>query len=85
MITGFFIVLITAIVSALVGLLPFYDLPSGWLESVATVWGLANTMGFLLPLSTLVHVLTIAIFLNVTVFVWHLSLKVYRMIRGGGA
>jgi len=82
MITGFFITVITAIANAFVGLLPVYDLPTQWTSAVATIWGLANTVSYLFPLATLVQILVIVVFLHVSVFVWHLTIKIYHMIRG---
>jgi len=82
MIIGFFISIFTAIVTAFVGLLPEYDFPSEWADAVEMVWGLANTVNYLFPLDTLVQVLTIILFLHTSVFVWHLTVKIYFMLRG---
>lgn len=82
MIIGFFIAIITTVVNFFVGLLPVYDLPTQWIDAVNNIWGYVNALNFLLPISTLLQVLTIAMLFHVTVFLWHFSLKIYHMIRG---
>jgi len=82
MITGFFILLITALANAIVGLLPTYGLPTEWVTGVNMIWGYMNALSFLLPVGTLLTVLGIALFFHVSIFVWHLSLKLYHMLRG---
>jgi len=82
MITGFFIGLITAIANFFVGLLPVIALPSGWTDAIVLIWGYVNAVAFLLPVQTLLTVLGIALTAHVAIFVWHLSLKLYHMLRG---
>jgi len=82
MITGFFIGIITTVVSFFVSLLPIYPIPTQWFDAINFIWGLVNSLNFLLPVSTLLTVLGIAMTIHVTIFVWHFSLKLYHMIRG---
>jgi len=82
MITGFFISLITTIAVFFLSLLPVIAIPSGWTDAVTLVWGYVNAMSFLLPISTLLTILGLVVAIEVAVFVWHFSLKIYHMLRG---
>jgi len=82
MIIGFFIQIITSVTTFFVSLLPVYDLPSEWITAVTLIWGYINSVSWLLPISTLLQVLGLAVFFHATIFVWHLSFKLYHMIRG---
>jgi len=82
MITGFFITIITVVVSFFVSVLPVYDMPTQWFDAVNLIWGYVNALNFLLPISTLLQVLVIAMLFHGTIFLWHFSLKIYHMIRG---
>lgn len=82
MIIGFFITLITTIVTFLLSILPVYDMPAEWIAAVNLIWGYLNAMSFLLPVSTLLTVLGIALFFHVTIFGWNFAIKIYHMIRG---
>jgi len=82
MITGFFISLLTTVVLFFVGLLPVLAIPSGWTDAITLIWGYVNAMSFLLPISTLLTILGLVVSIEIAVFVWHFSLKLYHMIRG---
>jgi hypothetical protein len=82
MITGFFLQVITAVANFLVGLLPVINIPTGWTDAITLIWGYVNAMSFLLPISTLLTILGLVVTIEVAVFVWHFSLKLYYMIRG---
>jgi len=82
MITGFFISLLTTIVGFFLSLLPTIDLPTGWTDSITLVWGYINAASFLFPITTLLTILSLVVTIEVAVFLWHFSLKIYHMIRG---
>jgi len=82
MITGFFMMLATSVVLFFVGLLPVIAIPTGWTDAVTLIWGYVNAMSFLLPVTTLLQILFLVVSIEVAVFVWHLSLKLYHMLRG---
>jgi len=82
MITGFFIQIASTLILFFIGILPVYALPTEWLAAVTLIWGYISAMSFLLPVSTLLQVLGVAMLFHITVFVFNLSLKIYHMIRG---
>jgi len=82
MITGFFISIVTTVVVFFVGLLPIIAVPMDWISAVNLIWGYMNALSFLLPISTLLTILSLVITIEVAVFLWHFSLKLYHMIRG---
>lgn len=82
MIIGFFIQLITVLVTAFVSLLPVINIPTGWTDAITLIWGYVNAMSFLLPISTLLTILGLVVSIEVFIFTYHFSLKLYHMIRG---
>ena len=80
MIVGFFFSIAASLVMFFVNLLPVYAIPQGWFDAVNFIWGMLNALNFLLPVATLLQVLGIAIFVHVSVLLWHLALKIYHML-----
>jgi len=82
MLTGFLISILTSIASFFIAFLPVIAVPTGWLDAITLIWGYVNAMAFLLPVTTLVQILALVVTIEVAVFLWHFSLKLYHMIRG---
>lgn len=82
MIPGFFIALLTGLITFFLNLLPVYAIPSDWIGAINLIWGYMNALSFLLPIPTLLTVLGIALFFHVVVFSWNFALKIYHMLRG---
>lgn len=82
MITGFFLGIGVSILQFFVDLLPVIAFPSNWLTSISLFWGIANTMNFLVPLSTLVTILGYALALEVGLFAINSGTHIYKLIRG---
>jgi len=82
MITGFFIVLATSIVTFFLSILPVIDVPTEWTSAITLIWGYVNSLSFLLPISTLLTILSLVVTIEIAVFLWNFSLKLYHMIRG---
>jgi len=82
MIIAFFIKLITAIVTFFISLLPTIAMPADWTNAITLIWGYVNAMSFLLPVSTLLTILTLVMTIEIVVFIWHFGLKIYHMVRG---
>jgi len=82
MITGFFLQVFYLVVAFFVGLLPFVEMPSDWLNAIVLAWSYLNSFSFLFPVSTFLSVLTFALVFHIALLGYDLSLKVYHMIRG---
>jgi len=80
MITGFLLQITLTLLTWIIGLLPVFSIPSQWFAAVGFIWGVANSLSWLLPIPTLLQVLTIALTIHVAVFVWHLAIKLYHML-----
>jgi len=82
MITGFFLQVLTTLITFFVMILPVIAVPQGWLDAISLVWGYINAMSFLLPISTLLQILGLVVVIEVFLFIYHFSLKVYHLVRG---
>jgi len=82
MIIGFLLGLAYSMVAFFVGLLPVIPLPDGVTTAFVTVLAYLNAWSFLIPVETLLNVLSFAISFHVILLGYDLSLKVYHMIRG---
>jgi len=81
MIIGFFLTILVAVLTFFLSILPVIPIPQGWLDAVTLIWGYINSMSFLLPIATLLQILSMVIVIEVAVFLWHMSLKIYHLIR----
>jgi len=70
MIIGFFLTILTGILSFFIQLLPVVDFPSQITTGVYFFWYYMNAASFLFPMSTLLTVLGIALTFHVTIFLW---------------
>jgi len=82
MIVGFFLSILTTLIGFFVGLLPIIAMPTGWTDAVTLVWGYLMAMSFLLPVTTLLQILALVVSIEVFLFVYHFSLKIYHLVRG---
>jgi len=83
MITGFILTIIYYFIAFLVGLLPLgSDFPASWVVAVNQIWGYINAFSFIVPVSTLVYVLGIAISFHLFIFAWKVIHWVLSLIRG---
>jgi len=82
MIVGFLISIAYSFLSFLLGFLPSYSLPAGWVSGVFTLWSDVNAFSFVVPVATLLLCLTIAIFFHVTILAWRFIGWVIRKIPG---
>jgi hypothetical protein len=82
MISGFFLLIFFVLIDFFIGLLPVFDIPSEVLQAFALGWGYMQSFSWLFPITTLVSVLSVAVFFHVSLLGYDLSLKVYHLIRG---
>jgi len=83
MITTFFLLLGYQFLNFLVGLLPVSaGVPTEWVEGVNTVWGYINSFSFIVPVSTLLSVLTLALIFHGSIFAYHALMWIIRKIPG---
>jgi len=82
MITGFFLTIIFAVLSFLVGLLPTIAFPAALSSALSTAWYLINSVSFLLPVSTILTVLGLALSFHVAVLAWRLVHLIGGYLRG---
>jgi len=82
MITGFFLSIFTAIISFFVGLLPTVPIPAGALNAFTSVWTFINAYSFLLPVSTMLEVLSIVMTYYVAILVFDIALWIIHLLRG---
>jgi len=82
MITGFILQIFYAVLAFFIGLLPSTPFPQALANAFSLVWGLINSVSFLLPVSTLVTVLGIAMVFHAAILLWRLSHLVGGYIRG---
>lgn len=82
MITGFFLQIFYILVAFFVNLLPTTAFPSGITNAITTVWYYVNSMSFLLPVSTLLQVLVLAMIFHGAILLWRLAHLVGGYIRG---
>jgi len=82
MITGFFLSMFLSLLSFFVGLLPVVAFPSSITSAVQTIWYYINAMSFLLPVSTLLTVLLLAMSFHGAILLWRLAHLIGGYIRG---
>lgn len=83
MITGFFLDILYAFISFLLGLLPLgSSIPASWATGIATVIADIRAFSFIVPLDVLFTCLSIAVVFHLFVFVWNLVHWVLSLIRG---
>jgi len=82
MIVGFFLSILTTLIVFFVGLLPIIAFPASVTSAISLVWGYINAMSFLLPVTTLLQILGLVVSIEVFLFIYHFSLKVYHLVRG---
>jgi len=86
MITGFFLQIGLTLLQFFVGLLPLatgsFAFPTGITSAIQTIWYYINSVSFLLPVSTLLSALTIAMLFHGTLLLWRLAHLIGGYIRG---
>jgi len=83
MIIGFLLNVIYAFIAFLLGLLPSgSSLPSEWVSAVYSIWGYINSFSFIVPVTTLVLALSIAMGFHLFVLGWKALHWLYALIRG---
>lgn len=82
MITGFFLQIFYGFLSFFVALLPTTGFPVDISSAIATVWGYVNALSFLLPVTTLLTVLGLAMTFHGAVLLWRLIHMVASYVRG---
>lgn len=83
MITSILLNLVFAFISFFINLLPVGVLfPTAWITGVYTIWSDINAFSFIVPVSTLLTCLTIAIAFHLFVFGWNFLHWLYGIIRG---
>jgi len=82
MIVGFFLDIIYTFVAFFVNLLPMTAYPQSLADSIRTAWYYINALSFLLPMSTILTVLVLAMSFHVAVLLWRLAHLIGGYIRG---
>lgn len=82
MIVGFFLQVVNAVIRFIISLLPAYPLPTAVATAVTTAWTYINAVSWLLPVDTLLTVLTLAMVFHVAILVWRLLHLVGSYLRG---
>lgn len=82
MITGFFLSIFYVLLSFIVSLLPVINIPADLLTAFTFSWSFVTALSWLLPVNTLLTVLSLAIFFHISVLVWHFSHVILRYLRG---
>lgn len=82
MITGFFLSLFYALIVFFVQLLPQVQFPTGLANAIGTAWYYVNAMSFLLPVSTILTLLGLAMTFHGAILLWRLAHLVGGYIRG---
>lgn len=82
MITGFFLKIFYTLILFFVDLLPVIAFPSQISSAFTTITGYVNSMSFLLPIGTLITVLSYALVFHVSILLWRLANLVASYIRG---
>jgi len=77
MITDFILSIPAFLLQAVIGVLPTgQTLPTAWVSAVYTIWADINAFSFIVPVQTLLTVLTIALIFHAAVF----GFKVFHWI-----
>lgn len=82
MITGALLFLLYGIISFIVGLLPAISFPVSFTTAIQATWYYVNAYSFLLPMSTILSVLGIALTFHVVLMLWRLAHLVGGYLRG---
>jgi len=82
MITGFFLTIFYQILAFVIGLLPVYSPPSDLISAFSTLWAYVTALAWLLPVSTLLTVLGVAITFHLVMILWHFGHLVASYLRG---
>jgi len=82
MITGFFLSLFYTLLFFFVNLLPYVAFPVGLVSAISTIWYYVNALSFLLPVSTILTILGLAMIFHGAVLLWRLAHLVGGYIRG---
>lgn len=82
MITGFFLSVFYALVAFFVNLLPQVAYPTALSNAIGTAWYYVNALSFLLPVSTILTILGLAMTFHAAVLLWRLVHLVGGYIRG---
>jgi len=82
MITGFLMQLLYGFLAFFVGLLPTTAFPSEIITALQTVWYYMNSVSFLLPVSTILTVLGLAMIFHGSIILWRLAHLVGGYLRG---
>lgn len=82
MITGFFLYLLYALLSFLVGILPTLAFPASFASALNVAWYYVNALSFLLPMTTLLTVLGFAMAFHAAVLIWRLIHLIGGYLRG---
>jgi len=82
MITGLLLTILFALISFFVGLLPTIAFPTGITNAITLIWGLVNSVSFLVPVDTLLTVLGLAMVFHGSILLWRLAHLIGGYIRG---
>jgi len=82
MIIGFFLQIGLTFLTFILGLLPVIPVPVALVNSFTLLWGYVTALSWLLPVSTLLTVLAIAITFHISMILWNFAHLIARYIRG---
>jgi len=82
MITSFLLSVLYQFLSFFIGLLPSVDFPTAITTAISTIWYYLNAVSFLLPVSTILTVLGLAITFHLAILGWRLAHLIGGYIRG---
>jgi len=83
MITAFLLSIPGYILTAIISLLPLGgQVPSEWVSAIQLLWGYMNAFSFIIPVSTFLAVLTLALLYHVGIFGWHAFNWILKKIPG---
>jgi len=83
MITGFFLSLPAYLLMVIFSIFPSgQPAPPEWVNSVYLIWAYINSFSFIVPVSTLVFCLTIAMVFHLSIFLYHAFSWLLKKIPG---
>lgn len=83
MIPGFFLNLLYYFLSFMISILPVGGtLPQSWVSSLLLMWGYAQSFSYVIPISTLLTVLSLAMTFHISIFAFRLVKWLVHLIRG---